>query len=71
MKPPVLLRKKGEADQQTIRNRCLPPPAPVSVNQSRKPTPVKGPEPDRSECPSRLTKKLRPKFSRQNVENNS
>jgi hypothetical protein len=41
MKPPVLLRKKGEADQQTIRNRCLPPPAPVSVNQSRKPTPVK------------------------------
>ncbi|MBU6327761.1 MAG: hypothetical protein KGQ89_09035, partial [Verrucomicrobia bacterium] len=33
--------KRGEADQQTIRNRCLPPPAPVTVNQSRKPTPAK------------------------------
>jgi hypothetical protein len=61
MKPPVLLRKKSEADQQTIRNRCLPPPAPVSVNQSRKPTPVKGPELDRSKSPSGLTRKITPK----------
>jgi len=53
--------KGAKRDQQTIRSRCLPPPALVSVRQSRKPTPVKGPEPDRSKCPSGLTSKITPK----------